>query len=94
MTGRPRSPFVDEATERRREQYRRSKLRTNERLRHEQGRCKRERGEPCPIRDGTAVDRRLPPDLIVVTINGQRVVYHRQNARSARDSAADARKAG
>ena len=49
--GRPRKDPGDDATERRRAQYRASKLRKYERARHDRGLCRRDRGELCPLLD-------------------------------------------
>lgn len=48
--GRPRLPAdPDPKVNRRRAQYRRSKLRRNEQKRHDSGRCLRDDGRRCPI---------------------------------------------
>lgn len=48
--GRPRLPeHPDQRVNRRRAQYRKSKLRRNEQRRHDSGRCLRDDGRRCPI---------------------------------------------
>lgn len=90
---RPRLPEDNPRVTRRREQYRRSKLRSNEARRHAAGRCRRDRGELCPMLDKMAFDEsqsplervifgnHAPVRVVVVLPDGSRTTYHKSLLR-------------